>query len=444
MQVLQNSSAPISRTKQNESGKRRQPDGSPTPRFFLVILMVMTAIEPRLMAAGPEEPPVEKYLLDGKLAEGEKALADAVAARPADAQARFGLGVIQFVSAVERMVRTFHRYGLRTGALGNVLPFARLPIPVNPHPEPIRYADLRALFERWTTDLALAEATLAKVDADDVKLPLHFGLIRLDLNGDGKAEPDERLFSLYAELNAAARNQVTPEAAKEFIIAFDRADVAWLRGYCHLLMAMGEVYLAHDAHELFDHTAPFFYPRAETPFPFLRRSPHGNAQPFETDDILDAVAFIHLVRFPVQEAARLQAALAHLESMIALSHESWKFILAETDDDHEWVPSPKQHSVLPNGTVTVEMVKGWLEFLDEARSILKGEKLIPFWRSGPESGVNLRRVFTEPRTLDLVLWVQGTAAAPYLQNGVCSSAETWNRLQRIFRGEFIGFALWFN
>ena len=92
----------------------------------------------------------------------------------------------------------------------------------------------------------------------------------------------------------------------------------------------------------------------------------------------------------------------------------------------------------------LEMVKGWLEFLDEAKAILKGEKLIPFWRRGPESGVNLKRVFTEPRTFDLVLWVQGTAAVPYLENGVCTSAETWSRFQRIFRGEFIGFALWFN
>ena len=39
-------------------------------------------------------------------------------------------------------------------------------------------------------------------------------------------------------------------------------------------MAMGEVYLAHDAQELFDHTAPYFFPKAETPFPFLRRQ-HG-------------------------------------------------------------------------------------------------------------------------------------------------------------------------
>ncbi len=412
-------------------------------RPWFATLLIMTAIVPGSLATAAEEPLVEKYLLEGKLAEGEKALSEVLAAKPTDAHARYGLGIVQFVRTVEQMVQTFHRYGLRTGAAGGMLPFARLPIPVNPAPEPIRYADLR-LFERWTADLAKAEATLAKVESGDVKLPLHFGLIRLDLNGDGNAEPDERLFRLYAQLNAAARNQVTPEAAKEFIIAFDRADVAWLRGYCHLLMAMSEVYLAHDAHELFDHTAPYFYPRAETPFPFLRRSENADPQKLDTADFLDAIAFVHLVRFPVQEPARLKSALAHLQSMIALSHESWKFILAETDDDHEWVPNTKQHSVMPNGNVTLEMVKGWLEFLDEAKAILKGEKLIPFWRSGAASGVNLNHVFTDPRTFNLVLWVQGTAAMPYLQNGVCTSAETWNRLQRIFRGEFIGFALWFN
>jgi hypothetical protein len=413
-------------------------------RIIIALLLAIATTTGTATIAVAQEPPVEKYLLEGKLADGEKVLARVLAAKPADPQARFSLGVIQFLAAVERMVQTFHRYGLRPHAGGDMLPFARLPIPDNPRPDPIRYADLRALFVRWTEDLAKAEATLAQVGSADVKLPLHFGLIRLDLNADGKAEPDERLFNLYAQLNAAARNQVTPEAAKAFLITFDQADAVWLRGYCHLLMAMSDVYLAWDAHELFEHTAPFFFPNAETPFPFLRRQPGANRQQLETADILDAVAFIHLVRFPVQEPARLKSALAHLESMIALSHESWKLILAEKDDDHEWVPNTKQHSVMPAGDVNTEMVKGWFEFLDEARAILKGEKLIPFWRGGPESGLNLRRVFTEPRTFDLVLWVQGTDALPYLQNGVCTSAETWARFQRIFRGEFIGFAFWFN
>ncbi len=115
-------------------------------RLCLATLLPVTAIISGSFAAAAQEPLVEKYFLEGKLADGEKALAEVLAAKPADAQARFGLGALEFVRAVERMVQTFHRYVLRSGAAGGMLPFARLPIPVNPAPEPIRYADLRALF----------------------------------------------------------------------------------------------------------------------------------------------------------------------------------------------------------------------------------------------------------------------------------------------------------
>ena len=153
---------------------------------------------------------------------------------------------------------------------------------------------------------------------------------------------------------------------------------------------------------------------------------------------------IHVIRLPVKQPERMRAALAHLESMIALSRESWKYILAETDNDHEWVPNPKQQSVLPGGAVNGNMVEAWMTFLDETDAIFKGKTLIPFWRGGEERGINLRRVFTEPRPFDLVLWVQGTAAAPYLEKGPVTKPETWRRLQNVFRGEFVGFALWFN
>ena len=408
----------------------------------LLPVLLMTGFAPAGAAADP--PAIERYLIEGRLEEGEKALTESLKARPDDSQDQFSLGTIRFLRAVERMIQSFHRYGLRTSLFGNALPFERLPIPVNPDPSPIKYADLRAIFQRWTEDLAAAEATLARVKDENVKLPLHFGEIRLDFDRDGKADPEETLWKIYAQLNRAAANQVTAEASKEFLITFDRGDVAWLRGYCHLLMAFGEFYLAHDGKELFEHTAPLFFPRAETPFPFLRRVPGRPARGFEFDDIADAVALVHLVRLPVAEPKRMRSVLEHLEAMLDLSRESWRSILAETDDDHEWVPNPKQHSMMPGGEVTPAMVEGWTAFLEEAQSILKGKKLIPFWREAEGRGINLRRVFTEPRTMDLVLWVQGTAAAPYLEEGERSSAETWSRFQRIFRGEFIGFALWFN
>jgi hypothetical protein len=409
----------------------------------------LSALFAACLAAGDEPPPaplVEKYLTEGRLADGEAAALDALAKDPGDAQARFGLGVVQFLRGVERMAQAFHRHGLRGDAVGNLVPFLRLPVPANPDPKPIRYEDLRAVFRTFVDDTARAEATLAAVGDERVKLRLHFGRIRLDLDGDGRAGDEETLWKLYARFNNQAGRQgaVSAEAGEGFLIAFDRGDVAWLRGYCHLLSAFAEVYLAHDARDLFNHSAHLVFARPETPFEFLRA---GRPDPagFEVFTIVDAIAAVHMIRLPVAEPKRMASALGHLEAMVALSRESWRSYLRETDDDHEWIPNPKQSTVMPGGKVTDEMVKGWTEFLDETEAILAGKVLVPFWRDpGGSRGVNLRRVFSDPRGLDLVLWVQGTAAAPYLEEGSITKPEVWQRLQRVFRGEFIGFALWFN
>jgi hypothetical protein len=43
-----------------------------------------------------------------------------------------------------------------------------------------------------------------------------------------------------------------------------------------------------------------------------------------------------------------------------------------------------------------------------------------------------------------VLWVQGTAAAPYLETGSKTSPETWTRLMDVFQGNFFRFFMWVN
>ena len=90
------------------------------------------------------------------------------------------------------------------------------------------------------------------------------------------------------------------------------------------------------------------------------------------------------------------------------------------------------------------MIGGWHDFLNEAEQILSGKKLVPHWRMNPEHGINLRRVFHEPREFDLVFWAHGAAAVPYVETGSVATGQTWQRLQQSFRGQFIGFAFWFN
>ena len=62
--------------------------------------------------------------------------------------------------------------------------------------------------------------------------------------------------------------------------------------------------------------------------------------------------------------------------------------------------------------------------------------------------MNLKRVFTEPRLIDPILWVQGTAATPYLEEGEITNfanRETLRQINNTFGGiNFFGFAFWFN
>jgi hypothetical protein len=76
--------------------------------------------------------------------------------------------------------------------------------------------------------------------------------------------------------------------------------------------------------------------------------------------------------------------------------------------------------------------------------VLNGKKLIPFWRGSSGNGVNLMKVFTEPKDFDLVLWIQGSGAVPYLEKGETTSPQTWAEFQRAFEGNFIGMAVWIN
>ncbi len=411
--------------------------------FFLSALILLSA---RIARASDEGVKLaEQHLQAGTLAAGETALDALLKKNPRDDQTRFALGTLQFVRSIEGLSQSLYRHGFLHG-VGRFAPFVMpggdLPVPINPQPAELSYDQARKIVQDFVSRLVTAEATLAKIESDDVKLPLHFGLIRLDFDGDGKAGEEETLWKIYTRFNRQAR--VSQDDAKAFIIAFDAADVHWLRGYCHLLMALGEINLAHDWHELLERAGHLLFARITAPYPFLTEHVPGQEQVFSFEMIADLIAFVHLINFPVAEPKRMEGALGHLEAMASLSRRSWDLILKETDDDREWIPSPKQTGIIPNVRVTQEMVDGWRLFLTEAEHILKGDKLVPFWRGNQARGVNLRKVFMQPRPLDLVMWVQGTGAAPYLEEGTLTDKAVWDRLVRVFQGEFIGFAFWFN
>ncbi|MFQ5731408.1 MAG: hypothetical protein ACE5KM_05570 [Planctomycetaceae bacterium] len=388
------------------------------------------------MAAAPD---VDKLLQAGDLAAAETALAKHLKANLKDNDARFGLGTVQFLQGIEGLMQALHKFGLREH--NEFVPFLRLPAPNNVEPEEIQYSDMRRVYETLHKRLTKSEATLAGITSGDVKMPLHVMLIRFDFNGDGKAEEGEMLWRIFERFSRAGL--IGELFAGKLVIAFDRADVHWLRGYSHLLMAFTDFILAHDWKESFEKTAQLFFKNPDSPFAYLRRAAARKSR-FNEVDIADVIAFIHLFNFDVKDAKRMKSSLGHLQAMVAQSRECWRHAEAETDNDREWLPNAKQTGLMPGMKVTAEMIKTWKEVLDEADAILAGKKLVPHWRIDDGRGINIRKVFTEPRKFDLVLWVQGAAAKPYLERGKLTDRDFWFRLNRTFGGNFLGFAIWFN
>jgi hypothetical protein len=410
----------------------------------------------------------------------------AIAAGEADGTAQFALGVGRFLGAVEGLLQTLHRHGLHSEYLGpkslSGLPVLRLPVPPNPSPEPVSYADLRAMLERFGQDLAEAERALSEVGNRPVALPLDLMRVKLDATGAG-GEID-----LFAGFLAVAGSATLREDIEEPLrFRFDTADSAWLRGYAHLLMALTDFLLAHDWEAAYTATFHGLFPDSFTPQTPLAGATAELAARLEgvigaigvqpdcdpaTPDcqgryalwqagqaaawaeaewlemavegggIADAIAFLHLMHWPVIAPERMASALGHLEAMATASRETWERVLAETDDEREWLPAPAQTGMLTGIGIDETVLQGWFAFLDEFEAILKGEKLVAHWRF--RQGINLRRMFLEPRTFDAVLLAQGSAAVPYLEDGPLSDAQAWERILQLFGGDFFSYFVWIN
>jgi hypothetical protein len=416
-------------------------------RAFLRSLFAAGALALSIGTAHPTPEVVDavrSHLYAGRSAEAIAAAEAGLAEAPGDDENRYALGAAQFVRAVERLGQGLYRYGLRGAdedsfAAMAGLPILRIPVPRNPSPESITYEALNELLAAFVSDVAAAETTLAGVEAESLALPIDIGAIRLDLDGDGVGAEDEALWRILKQV--AELPWLDEQSAAALTIDFDASDVPWLRAYCHILMAISEFPLAYDWRPAFETTFHSLFPDADLPSNALnaKSAPSGDYVHFA--GVFDLVAFVHLNHWPVVAPERLRNVLAHLEAVPPLSRENWRRILAEADDANEWLPSPRQSGAL-GIAVTEEQIDGWMLFLDEFEALLQGRKLLPHWRF--TQGINLRRMFLEPTTFDIVLLIQGFGALPYLEDGELTTGDTWRRIAQIFVGDFFRYALWFN
>ena len=82
--------------------------------------------------------------------------------------------------------------------------------------------------------------------------------------------------------------------------------------------------------------------------------------------------------------------------------------------------------------------------VDEADDLLHGRKVMRFWRGDGTRGIDVTRVFLDPHEFDLLYWIQGSAAAPFLREGEFTTPGTWARLEAALDHRMLRYSFWFN
>ncbi len=390
----------------------------------IAALLVFTLASCSGEPAGADQPAWTEALAEDGLAAAEASLA----AQTDGDETAFLLGGVRFLQAAEVIMQV--RYNNYSGALP-LVPGMRNTLPPNPDgafdPAFVEIAMSEALIH-----LAGAEEALETAIDTDFAVEVALNDLWLDIDGDGVRADWENLLSVMGDLNGG------PEDGFEGIIRFDSADAEWLKAYVHVMSGMAELTLSVD------------------PTPAIRTVTEGRARleslggvsesGFIPDDTwIDTAAAVLTTLRGVPDATRTRAAHAHFKKMIAHNRAFWTEVAAETDNDREWLPNATQTSAF-GIPVDTETAQGWQDVLLEIEQILDGEKLVPYWRVNPEAavGVNIKTLMESPGDMDLVLWIQGAGAAPYLEEGELTDMAAWRRFARMTQGNSLLFAVWFN
>jgi len=382
-------------------------------------------------AGAPEA--LDAFLRDGRIKPGLTAYA-----APSDEAGRFSLAVLQTMDGLQAFSSGLNGLGINPTGVQQGLPFFRLVLPGRPvaPKEPTTPAQVRKVFADLQASLKRANATLAAMGEQDFNVEVNLSRIHLDLDGDGQCSSNETLMAVAGPilgLNGLAQD------GHDIVVHFDGADAIWLKGYTHFLTGVLDLLLAYDWRPVWDQCAHLLLLRPE-PLPPIAR--FGQMDP-QFAQWADLIAALHVLRLDLVDKDGPRRARDQFRAMIASSRVCWRRVLAETDDDKEWLPSPSQTG--PGGSkITQAQIDGWLRALDELDAIATGQKLLPHWRLKPGTGINVEKLVASPPPLDLVLLIQGSLLIPYLEEGQVSDLATWRRLTEVFGPGFFRFAIWSN
>ena len=357
---------------------------------------------------------------------------------PTDAD-RFALGGVQFLRAIEGSFQDRWKAGL-TDPTG-MMPLLRLPIPDNPWPAAFDPAVFVNIFIHAADKLTEAKATLTDIPAaSDFGLEIALDDLWFDVNMNGHRDPGEAIVDILgaAVLGGEQDTGTTPHALPT--VRFDVADAAWLAAYADMLTGVCDMVRAYDPTEPATRIMNARTAMAKIGT-IVSDMLFGNGH--EGPDEIDVIAAVLATLNQTPDTGMMVAAQGHFLAMVTENREFWARVAKETDNKDEWLPNDNQTSALG-----VELPKGtgahWMALLTDVEGILKGELLVPYPRVSGAGGLNVGKMFTDPRPIDVAGWIQGWAALPYLESGPLVSNQSADAFGQLTNGRSMLFALYLN
>ena len=200
---------------------------------------------------------------------------------------------------------------------------------------------LRATLEEGEASLAEVESDLAAASVDPtLAVELCVACWEIDWNGNGRIDRGDRLL-FQIEEDAEGKPLPDGDPRRKPTFRFDVGDVAWARAFVSFQRAALDVALAYDVSDV--------------------------------DGILAGDKRRTLV-LRLAHADRIADAKQRILEALDRSDEARRAYLAETDDDREWVPNPRQLSHPIPLAVDQGLYDTWEGVLGDLRRLVRGEE----------------------------------------------------------------------
>jgi len=247
---------------------------------------------------------------------------------------------------------------------------------------------MRSALEQAGGDLARVEQDLAAAAHPDISLEICLACWEVDWNHNGRVDSRDRLL-FQIEQDARGRSIPEDDPRRRPTFRFDQGDVAWARAFVAFQRGALDLVLAYNWTEV------------DRLFLLTR----GSGQ--------EPTITIRMARPELVARGRGRI----LEGLV-FADEARKAYLAESDDDREWVPNPRQKNhpmPLPVDDrlyETWELITGDLRRLIEGEEGLSVERLAQLgdhqWDNPPRGYVDIGGMLSRPK--DIVFQVKQLAS----------------------------------